>query len=124
IFIVSNVGGLLLPLGDPPLFLGFLRGVPFPWTLRLIPQWALVVGALLIVFNLYDQHVFNKEDVETPGALIEDVQPQRRLHVEGGRNFVYLLGVLLAAMSSGYFGWPRGIQESIMIAMAALSWLT
>jgi Na+/H+ antiporter NhaD/arsenite permease-like protein len=124
IFIVSNTAGLLTPLGDPPLFLGFLRGVPFHWTLRLLPQWALVVGMLLIIFNFFEQYVFLKEDVETPGALAEDVQPRRRLHIQGSRNFLYLLGVMAAAMLSGYFAWPKGVQESIMITMALLSWYT
>lgn len=50
IFIVSNCGGLLTPLGDPPLFLGFLKGVSFAWTLQLAPEWAVVVGLLLAVF--------------------------------------------------------------------------
>ena len=71
IFIVSNTAGLLTPLGDPPLFLGFLNGVPFQWTLSLFPIWAAVVGILLLVFNLYDQYVFVREDVETPGALLK-----------------------------------------------------
>jgi Na+/H+ antiporter NhaD/arsenite permease-like protein len=124
IFVVSNTAGLLTPLGDPPLFLGFLRGVPFQWTLRLLPQWAFVVGLELVIFNIFEQYVFVKEDVETPGALAEDVQPRRRLHVQGGKNFVYLAGVMAAAMLSGYFDWPKGIQESIMIAMALLSWYT
>src|SRR5215471_10843098 len=124
IFVVSNTAGLLTPLGDPPLFLGFLRGVPFQWTLRLLPQWALVVGTLLIVFNFFEQYMFLKEDVETPGTLVDQVQPRRRLHVEGGRNFVYLGGVIGAAILSGYFGWPKGFQESIMLAMALLSWFT
>jgi Na+/H+ antiporter NhaD/arsenite permease-like protein len=124
IFVVSNTAGLLTPLGDPPLFLGFLRGVPFQWTISLLPQWGLVVGLLLLIFNIYDQYVFLKEDVETPGALAEEVQPKRRLHIEGSINFVYLLGVMGAAMMSGYFGWPRGIQESIMLSMALLSWYT
>src|SRR5436309_11069460 len=124
IFMVSNIGGLLTPLGDPPLFLGFLRGVPFHWTLTLIPQWALAVTILLVVFNIFDQYVFIKEDVETPGALAEDVQPYRRLQVQGNLNFLYLLGVMGAAILSGYFGWPRGIQESIMLTMAVLSWFT
>jgi len=124
IFIVSNTAGLLTPLGDPPLFLGFLRGIPFQWTLKLFPMWATVVGVLLIVFNLYDQYVFVREDVETPGALAEDVQSHRKIHIQGARNFFYLLGVMGAAIASGYFGWPRGIQESIMIAMALLSWFT
>ena len=54
IFIVANCGGLLTPLGDPPLFLGFLQGVPFEWTLRLFPQWALMNGALLAIFVVWD----------------------------------------------------------------------
>jgi len=124
IFMVSNIGGLLTPLGDPPLFLGFLRGVPFHWTLTLIPQWALAVTSLLLVFNIFDQYVFVKEDIETPGALAEDVQPRRRIHVEGGINFSYLIGVMGAAILSGYFGWARGIQEIIMLTMAVLSWYT
>jgi len=122
IFMVSNIAGLLTPLGDPPLFLGFLRGVPFFWTLHLLPQWLFAVVALLIIFNLLDQYIFNKEDVETPGALTEEVQSHRRLQIEGKRNFIFLLGVMMAASLSGYFSWPKGIQESIMIAMALLSW--
>jgi Na+/H+ antiporter NhaD/arsenite permease-like protein len=124
IFIVSNIGGLLTPLGDPPLFLGFLRGIPFQWTLNLLPIWATAVGAVLLVFNLYDQYVFVREDVETPGALAEEVQPRRRLHIQGKRNFLFLLGVMSAAILSGHFAWPRGIQEALMISMAVLSWFT
>src|SRR5438094_2168385 len=124
IFIVSNTGGLLTPLGDPPLFLGFLRGVPFHWTLRLLPQWALVVGALLILFNIYDEWVFTKEEVKTHRALAEIVQARHPLRMEGGINCFYLLGIMGAAILSGYLGLPRGIQESFMIAMAGLSWYT
>jgi len=124
IFIVSNIGGLLTPLGDPPLFLGFLRGVPFQWTLSLFPIWLTAVSVVLVVFNLYDQYVFVREDVETPGALAEDVQSRRRLHIQGKRNFFFLAGVIVAAVSSGYFGWPRGIQEFLMISMALLSWFS
>jgi Na+/H+ antiporter NhaD/arsenite permease-like protein len=122
IFVVSNVSGLLTPLGDPPLFLGFLRGVPFQWTLKLFPQWIVAVGVVLIVFNFIDQYIFNREDIETPGALTEAVQSHRKIHIDGGRNFFCLLGVMAAAPLSSYFGWPRGIQESIMVAMALLSW--
>ena len=77
IFIVSNTAGLLTPLGDPPLFLGFLRGVPFQFTLRLLPQWGLVVGSLLILFNIYDQFVFTREEIETHRALAEIVQARQ-----------------------------------------------
>src|SRR5258706_12577199 len=60
IFIVANCGGVLTPIGDPPLLLGFLKGVPFYWTLRLWPQWLLINGILLIVFNLLDQCALNR----------------------------------------------------------------
>jgi hypothetical protein len=109
---------------DPPLFLGFLRGVPFGWTLSLLPIWLATLVPLLIVFNLYDQYVFVREDVETPGALAEDVQPRRHLDIQCGLNPIFLLGVIASAILSGYFGWPRGVQEVLMIAMAVLSWVT
>src|SRR5438874_9072063 len=73
IFIVSNCGGLLTPLGDPPLFLGFLDGVPFEWTLRLWKQWAFVNGLLLVIFNVWDQIVLDKEEKERPGSQLEEV---------------------------------------------------
>jgi len=124
IFVVSNIGGLLTPLGDPPLFLGFLRGVPFQWTLSLLPIWLTAVGIVLLVFNLYDQYIFVREDIETPGALVEQVQPRRRLHIQGKRNFLFLAGVMVAAIASGSLAWPRGIQELVMISMAVGSWIS
>jgi Na+/H+ antiporter NhaD/arsenite permease-like protein len=124
IFLVSNIGGLLIPLGDPPLFLGYLRGIPFHWTLTLIPQWAFAVGAVLIVFNLYDQYVFGKEEIESAGTLIEEVQPRRPVHVEGELNFVYLVGVIVSAIFSNYFGWPRLLRDTAIAGMAVLSWFT
>jgi Na+/H+ antiporter NhaD/arsenite permease-like protein len=66
IFIVSNGGGMLTPLGDPPLFLGFLRGVPFLWTLKLVGPWALVNGVLLVLFWLIDRAALKKEGQEPP----------------------------------------------------------
>src|SRR3972149_1325288 len=69
IFVVSNIGGLLTPLGDPPLFLGFLRGVPFQWTLRLLPPWLLMNAALLVIFYLWDRRQLKGEDVSTREAL-------------------------------------------------------
>ena len=123
IFIVCNTAGLLTPLG-PPLFLGFLRGVPFHWTLRLLPQWGLMVGSLLILFNIFDEIVFTRDEVETHRALAEIVQARHPLRIEGGINCLYLLGVMAAVILSGYLGWPRGIHESIMITLAVLSWFT
>ena len=124
IFIVSNIGGLLTPLGDPPLFLGFLRGVPFGWTLSLLPVWLMAIVPLLIVFNRFDQYVFVREDIETPGSLPEDVQPRRSIEIQCGLNPILLLGVMLSAILSGYFGWPRGVQELMMVILALMSWST
>jgi Na+/H+ antiporter NhaD/arsenite permease-like protein len=123
IFLVSNIGGLLIPLGNPPFF-GFLRGIPFLWTLSLIPQWSVAVGGLLIVFNVLDQYFFLQEEEATHGHLIDEIQPKRRLEVRGAPNLIFLAGVMTAAMLSGYLGWPRGVQEVIILVMAALSWYT
>src|SRR5881296_1212118 len=64
IFIVANCGGLLTPVGDPPFLLGFLKGVPFDWTLRLWPQWLLINGILLIVFNVWDRWAHEPDEKE------------------------------------------------------------
>jgi Na+/H+ antiporter NhaD/arsenite permease-like protein len=80
--------------------------------------------ALLVVFNFYDQYIFDREDVETPGALIEDVQPHRRLHFQGSFNFIYLVGVIATVVSSGRFGWPWGAREGVLIVISVLSWFT
>src|SRR5438046_6582400 len=121
IFIVSNTAGLLTPLGDPPLFLGFLRGVPFQFTLRLLPQWGLVVGSLLILFNIYDQFVFTREEIETHRALAEIVQARYPLQIQGKRNFLYLIGVMVAAILKGNFACPSGYQVALLITMWRVS---
>ena len=66
IFLVSNIGGLLTPLGDPPLFLGYLQGVPFTWTLGLIPEWALACSIVLIVFFGFDMIMYKREIKNNP----------------------------------------------------------
>jgi Na+/H+ antiporter NhaD/arsenite permease-like protein len=125
IFVVANAGGLLTPLGDPPLFLGFLRGVPFLWTLRLWPQWLFVVGALLAIFYVLDSTIFRQEDIATPGDLDEiAVKHQVPVHLVGGLNLLYLGGVVAVLLASGSYRLPTGVQEGGMLAMAALSWLT
>jgi Na+/H+ antiporter NhaD/arsenite permease-like protein len=102
IFIVSNAGGLLTPLGDPPLFLGFLNGVPFTWTFRLWVEWATVLGILLVVFNVWDQRVFAKEEAMRPGSQLEDVQRVAvPLSLEGKVNILLLLGVIAVSYFVG-----------------------
>ncbi|MCE9533613.1 MAG: sodium:proton antiporter, partial [Planctomycetes bacterium] len=98
IFIVSNTGGLLTPLGDPPLFLGFLQGVPFGWTLRLWPEWLLVNGALLITFYFWDTMAYRKE---TKKAMAHDAAVLHPLRLHGiGLNGVLLLGLMLSVLLS------------------------
>ncbi|HTF57646.1 MAG TPA: sodium:proton antiporter, partial [Planctomycetota bacterium] len=133
IFIVSNAGGLLTPLGDPPLFLGFLRGVPFLWTLNLFLPWLLVNGALLAIFNFLDQWVLDKEERERPGSQLEDVQKvDEPLRLEGGLNILWLLGVIGVIYAIGAWG-PKVIgnpdvalfiQVGAMILLAAFSMAT
>jgi len=125
IFVVSNAGGLLTPLGDPPLFLGFLRGVPFAWTLRLAPAWLLVNAALLLLFFLVDSTIFRQEDLATPGDLDEiAVHHKVPVHVVGLANLGFLAGVVAVLVASGTLGLPPGVQEAGMLLMAALAWWT
>ncbi len=125
IFVVANAGGLLTPLGDPPLFLGFLRGVPFLWTLRLWPEWLFVNGALLLTFFVIDSTIFRAEDLATPGDLDEAaVEHEVPIHVAGKRNVLYLAGVVAVLVAAARWQPPAGVQEAGLAAMAALSWFT
>jgi len=121
IFIVSNGGGMLTPLGDPPLYLGFLRGVPFLWTLRLIGPWALVNGLLLLIFNLMDQRVLDQEERERPGSQLEEAQRiEEPLRVEGARNLAYLMGVLAVVYATGQYG-PRIFPSSQVLVLVQIA---
>lgn len=131
IFIVSNCGGLLLPLGDPPLFLGFLKGVPFEWTLlRLWPQWLLVNGLLLVISHVYDEIVFAREELERSGSQLEEVQRHEPLRIRGQHNLLLLLGIVLAIFAAGRgignggSPWPWGPQEAIMLGLALVAYWT
>lgn len=102
IFVVSNTGGLLTPMGDPPLYLGFLKGVPFTWTLGLLPQWALLQAMLLTVFHFLDEIIFHREELEIKHALAEDLRlAERPLHIEGWANAALLLGILAVVVGAG-----------------------
>jgi Na+/H+ antiporter NhaD/arsenite permease-like protein len=130
IFIVSNCGGLLTPLGDPPLFLGFLKGVPFEWTFALWKEWLFVNGALLVIFRVWDDVVFAREERERPGSQLEEVQVHAPLGIDGGHNFLFLLGIVVvifgAGSGLGHGGqpWPFGVQEFLMTALAVLAYAT
>lgn len=130
IFVVSNCGGLLTPLGDPPLFLGFLSGVPFGWTFRLWPQWLMINGALLLIFHIWDQVVLDREELARPGSQLEQLMHHQPLRIRGLHNFIFLGGIVatvfFAGQGIGYGGraWPFGIQEGVMALLTAASYFT
>lgn len=120
IFIVSNCGGLLTPLGDPPLFLGFLKGVPFTWTLmELWKEWLTVNLALLAIFHVWDGIVLNREERDRPGSQLEEVIKHEPVVVSGKQNFVFLAGVVAVIAASGAMPMPIGVPEFIMAGLAA-----
>ena len=100
IFIVSNAGGSLTPLGDPPLFLGFLKGVDFFWTVsHIFPETLFLVGSLLAIFYLLDRWYYRKE-----GVLPVDPTPDTgRLGFDGALNFALLAGVAALVLLSGFW---------------------
>ena len=102
IFLVSNIGGSLTPLGDPPLFLGFLKGVDFLWTLEamLLPM-LFVSGILLALFYLIDRIAWNREHAELRGRS----RVPRQLRIDGLHNVLYLMAIALTVLVSGM--WNR-----------------
>jgi Na+/H+ antiporter NhaD/arsenite permease-like protein len=127
IFIVSNCGGLLLPLGDPPLFLGYLRGVPFEWTLTLLPEWALVNGLLLVTYYAWDRRAYARE---TRRDIRRDEGQVRALRMRGGWNLALLLGVVACVglldpnrpvPGTQWTPFPY-LREGLMLALAAASY--
>jgi Na+/H+ antiporter NhaD/arsenite permease-like protein len=93
IFLVSNIGGCLLPTGDPPLFLGYLNGVPFHWTTTLYQPWLFCVGVLLALYYAWDQVAYRRETRE---HILDDIRHISPLRLHGGINLLWLLGVVLA----------------------------
>ncbi len=132
IFLVSNIGGSLTPLGDPPLFLGFLRGVDFFWTTRhLLAETAFVFALVLAAFYTLDAYFFRKE-VDYPP--LKDPTPDRAIKLYGKVNLALLGGVILAILMSA--SWKPGIgfeihgvrielqnlaRDLILLGLAALS---
>ncbi|WP_332775765.1 sodium:proton antiporter [Polaromonas sp.] len=103
IFIVSNIGGSLTPLGDPPLFLGFLKGVDFFWTVgHIFPETLFLLGTLLGIFYLLDRWYYNKEGV-TP---VDPTPDTRRIGFDGAVNFWLLGAVVALVLLSGLWKSP------------------
>jgi Na+/H+ antiporter NhaD/arsenite permease-like protein len=118
IFIVSNVGGCLTPVGDPPLFLGYLKGIPFWWVAEHCwPMWAVGVGFLLALFCVLDVINYHRAPKEVRAELAE---PPDTWRFEGLWNIVFLLLILGAV----FINHPPFLRELLMVAAAAGSWFT
>jgi Na+/H+ antiporter NhaD/arsenite permease-like protein len=128
IFVVSNCGGLLTPLGDPPLFLGFLKGVPFAWTFGLWSEWLIANGILLVVFQFLDGWMLERDEMEMRGSQLEEVLRHEPLSIDGVHNLLLLVGVILVIVGRGRGigssdgSWAFGVQEGAMIGLAAGSY--
>ncbi len=128
IFLVSNIGGALTPLGDPPLFLGFLHGVPFFWTMRLLPELAFAGVILLLLYFIMDYYYYKKED--KTGLTSSEPEP---LKIQGTQNFIFLSGIIAAVLFSGtthleeinIIGIHQSIEnlikDAVLIVMGLLS---
>jgi len=130
-FIVANCGGLLTPLGDPPLFLGMLRGVPFLWTMNLLPEWLFVNGLLLLGFYGLDRKLYAQEPAT---SLVADDTTVEPLGVKGKLNFLWLACIVgavaavpsvdLHAIGSGHAHWYSYVpgRELVMLTTIGLSY--
>ncbi|MGH7384403.1 MAG: sodium:proton antiporter [Candidatus Rokuibacteriota bacterium] len=117
IFLVSNIGGMLTPLGDPPLFLGYLQGVPFAWTFGLWLPWLTMTASLLAVYYVWDSR---HHAHETKTALTRDHTQIEPLRIRGAVNGIWLGGVVAAV---AFLHAP--VRELAILTLAGLSlWQT
>lgn len=129
IFLVANIGGALTPLGDPPLFLGYLHGVPFFWTFKILPHTLMMAVILLTVYFFLDSYHYRREGV----AKRQTGVTAAPLKLEGIPNFFILAGVVLAVLMSGIVEWGeisilgvyRAVQDwvrdMLLVALGILS---
>jgi Na+/H+ antiporter NhaD/arsenite permease-like protein len=131
IFLISNIGGALTPLGDPPLFLGFLHGVPFFWTFRILPIMTFAVVTLLALYFILDTFYYRKEEKTVLQA--SEMEP---LAIQGAHNFLFLAGIVVGVLFSGLvkigeiniFGVHQAVEnilkDGLLIIMGLLSLIT
>jgi len=111
IFLVSNMGGALTPVGDPPLFLGFLRGVPFFWTMQLAPMLILNAAILLSAFFLLDRTLYNKEIAE--GNMPPVVGNKEPVKIEGIHNLIFLFMIIGSVILAGILGKADSLKDPV-----------
>lgn len=145
IFMIANVGGALTPLGDPPLFLGFLHGVPFFWTLRLVTPMIVVLIGLLLIYIAFDKYYLAKEQKEGSKVLatsagdrevaasVSTISNGKKLEILGSQNFILLAAIIGVILFSGYvkmsevsilgvhLGWQDVIRNLVLAAIMIIS---
>lgn len=129
IFIVSNAGGCLLPIGDPPLFLGYLRGIPFFWTLCLWKEWAFMLAILLVAYYAWDCVAYRKEGLQD---IARDESIVQRIRILGKINFFWLVVVIICIVAldpnkpipGTTIRPPPLVRECCVLALVAVSWVT
>ena len=126
IFLVSNIGGCLLPIGDPPLFLGYLKGVPFLWTFSLWLEWAVCTGLLLGVYYIWDTIAYKREPISNIQRDETQLQP---LRMRGLINLLWLIGIVFCValidpkkefLGTHWHPFPF-MRELLMLGLVALS---
>ena len=128
IAIVANCGGMLTPLGDPPLFMMYLRGAPFTWFLKLAPEWFITNLLFLIIFFFVDTYYYKREPKE---AIASDRRSIRPIRISGKLNFLWLIGVVLsvAFLNEQYISligenhYFKFVREAAIFSMAIFSLL-
>ena len=132
IALCANCGGLLTPLGDPPLFMLFLRGAEFTWFMSMWPQWLFTGGMLMLIYFALDTYYYKKEHWV---ALSADAREQVPMRLGGSINFLYLVGVVLsvAFINSGSIPamgeenaplWLKYLREIVLLSLTFLSLYT
>ena len=131
IFLISNIGGALTPLGDPPLFLGFLHGVPFFWTFKLLPHMVFAATILLALYFILDTIYYRKEE-----KTVQQSSKREPLVIQGAHNLLFLAGIIGGVLISGLvkigeiniFGVHQSIEnilrDGLLIIMGLLSLIT
>lgn len=127
IFVVCNTGGCLLPIGDPPLFLGYLNGVEFFWTLQLIPHWAMMNGIIILTYYFWDAYYFRSEKPFDAAATAN----LDKFAIHGALNIVWLMLVIASValldpakpVPGTNFTSPHYLREGVMLGLTGLSLL-
>ena len=129
---VANCGGLLTPLGDPPLFLLYLKGAPFTWFMGMIPEWAFAGALLLLVYFIVDTIMYKKEDA---ADIDKDNNEKASIKISGNINFLYLVAVVCAvafinpgtipAMGDHHAPiYVKLLREIVLVLIILASWFT